>query len=283
MRGKGAMIWKLRDWAGGDPQAQVADAKLLKLDHVSIKMVDGYSERWEGSNTRQNADLLPQTVPALRAEGIAVKGWGYTYGVNVQREADVTIAVCEKHDLHEYDIDAEREYNRAGMGDEADLLARTLTSEITSVSLCSYRWPTSYQPAFPVEQFAPYMDLWTPQVYFIGDLRVNGGALQLEQSKQQYDKIRVLPFAPVAPTYRSGDWHASAAQLTAFFERARSLGCQGVSVWALEQATAEQRKAIAAFEWEPSSLPTCADMMRAHAAELRKQADELDALAGECG
>jgi hypothetical protein len=79
----------------------------------------------------------------------------------------------------------------------------------------------------------------------------------MEISKRDhYDKIRELPFVPVAPTYpAAGPWTASKIQLTNFFERAVEVGCAGVSVWDLPQATGSQLEAIREFDWPGTEPP----------------------------
>jgi hypothetical protein len=269
-KGKGGMVWRLRQWKGGDPQQQAEHAKELGLSHVSIKIVDGRSERWEGSLANQNADLLPTAVAALRSAGVGVTGWGWTYGgrtlagifsksVEIARlEGELAGRLCLRHGLSEFLIDAEAEYNRAGMEPvaEAYMLGFEGIAPTVRHLLCSYRFPSTYQPNFPMGAFSIYQEGWAPQVYFVGDSREEGGAIQLERSKAQYDTIRPLPFYPVAPTYvAAGPWTATGAQLKRFFERAVALGCEGVSVWDLPQANADQQLAIKNFAWADEAPP----------------------------
>ena len=258
MIGKGAMVWRLRDWQDGDPVAQAAQAALLGLSHVSLKIVDGTMERWEPWWVkRQNNELLPETIAALDEAGVGVKAWGWTYGKQPKAEAEKTIELCRKHGIEEYDVDAEHQYNKAGMADEARIYSETLAgaSPEIRVGLCSYRFPKRYQPDFPVDAFAPFMDYWCPQVYFLGDNRVSGGASQLEISSKEYDGIRKLPYIGVAPTYPWGDWRASKEQLRLFFEKAKSLGHEGFMVWDLPQASQEQLEAIRDFVWHVTQEP----------------------------
>lgn len=268
--GKGAMVWQLRRWKGGDPQQQAAHAVSLGLTHVSIKMVDGRSERWEGSLSNQNADLLPTALQALRAAGVRVTGWGWTYGgryvmgvfvkdAGVARaEGELAAALCLRHGISEWLIDAEAEYNRDGMLPSAEAYMLGFEGQAPAVRhlLCSYRFPRTYQPKFPVDAFSVFQEGWAPQVYWIGDNRPDGGAVQLERSKVQYDAIRPLPFYPVAPTYlAAGPWTATGVQLRLFFEKAVALGCEGVSVWDLPQADAVQLAAIRDFAWPGAEPP----------------------------
>lgn len=280
MNGKGAMVWRLRDWADGTPDGQVADALALGLSHVSLKIIDGTNERWENFWVRpQNQDLLPELVPALREAGIKVKGWGWTYGYDEQREAERTIEVCDRYGITEYDIDAEHQYNKPGMEGKVETYAGTLAGAVPEirVGLCSYRFPLRYQPDFPVEAFAPFMDYWCPQVYFLGDNRTHGGASQLEISHNEYMGIRRLPYQGVAPTYDWNGWRATPGQLLQFFQKAKDLGHEGFMVWDLPQASPEQWQAIEQFDWpvdEPPSQPNVKD-------RLIGVRDELDDIIGE--
>lgn len=258
MIGKGAMVWKLRDWQDGDPVAQAAQAVSLGLSHVSLKIIDGTKERWESIWTRlQNYELLPETVDALKTAGIGVKAWGWTYGRQPKAEAEKTIELCRLYGIDEYDIDAEHQYNRLGMSGPARIYSETLAGAIPEirVGLCSYRFPKRYQPDFPVDAFAPFMDYWCPQVYFLGDNRVAGGASQLEISSKEYDGTRKLPYLGVAPTYPWRNWMATKEQLRLFFEKAKELKHEGFMVWDLPQASRAQLDAIKNFVWDTTPAP----------------------------
>jgi len=270
------MVWQLRRWMGGDPVGQVLQALELGLQSVSIKINDGRQERWEGSRNNQNADLLPSTVPALQGAGIEVTGWGWTYGGSgsvrfrlFRPNADIARAegqlagkLCVKYGMKDYLIDAEVQYNRTGMEPSAIAFCEGFGSVAPNVNLllASYRFPRTAQPAFPVEAFAPFQNGWAPQVYFLGDNRADGGAIQLQRSKENhYDVIRRLPYVGIAPTYiAAGPWTATRLQLTNFFQRAVEIGCAGISVWDLPQANASQLEAIRGFTWpgvEPPPEP----------------------------
>ena len=244
--GKGAMVWQLRNWKGGDPAAQVAQAQVLGLQSVSLKINDGRQERWENRlrfPDNQNADLLPATVEALQHGGIRITGWGWTYGGSgsvrfktfrpnadiARQEGQLAGQLCLRYGMDDYLIDAEVQYDRSGMEPSATALCEGLRSTAPNVNqlLCSYRFPRTAQPAFPVESFAPHQNGWAPQVYWLGDNRPDGGAIQMQRSKENhYDVIRRLPFVPVAPTYvAAGPWTATADQLTIFMDaRASAFG-----------------------------------------------------------
>jgi len=297
-KGKGAMVWRLRSWKNGDPQQQALHAKELGLSHVSIKIVDGRQEKWEGVLPNQNADLLAGTIGALRSAGIGVTGWGWTYGGRyvagvfsksvaiATEEGQVAAALCQRYVIDEFLIDAEGEYNRVGMEQVAQGYMIGFESSLPTVRhlLCSYRFPKTYQQNFPVDAFAPYQEGWAPQVYFLGDRREDGGAVQLATCKAQYDGVRVLPFCPVAPTYvAAGPWTATGTQLRLFFQKAVDLGCEGVSVWDLPQANAEQLLAIKNFPWpgDVPAPPTLDKRIRDIGVVVKAKGEELIRIADE--
>lgn len=274
--GKSGMVWQIRRWEGGDPDAQVAQALALGLQSVSLKINDGRQERWENRfrfPDNQNEDFLPTIVPALQDAGIEVTGWGWTYGGSgsvrfrtfrpnaaiARAEGELAGNLCIRYGMKDYLIDAEVQYHRDGMEPSADAFCEGLRSMAPDVNqmLCSYRFPRTAQPAFPVETFAPHQNGWAPQVYFLGDNRADGGAIQLQRSKENhYDLIRKLPYIGVAPTYvAAGPWTATKLQLTNFFQRAVDIGCVGISVWDLDSINLSQLEALAEFDWPGMEPP----------------------------
>jgi len=278
--GKGGMVWKLRDWQGGDPQAQVEHALALGLVWVSIKMLDGTDEEWDPlwvPQEKRNNALAAEAIAALKEAGLRVAGWGWTYGGayflkaarlgfrpsadRAQREGFKVGEIMERYALQEWQVDAEREYRRRpDQARRADAHGRGLKgTPAVGHSLCSYRFPLTQQPDFPVRSFAPYMEHWSPQVYWLLDNRPLAGALQLQEAVRQYSLVRDLPITPIAPTYphayRDGAgktrmWTAKPGQLAAFFAAAKETGCVGAGIWNIEQATAGQLEEWAGQEWE---------------------------------
>lgn len=268
IEGKGAMVWQLRNWRGGDAQGQAQEARELGLDWVSLKIIDGRSETWENPRSvplaRQNAALLPGSVAALQEVGVRVVGWGYTYGGYyrgrvfypsqrvAQEEGGAAIPLLTKYGMMEYQIDAEREYRRGvGKGERAEAHCLGLLGDRpVDLSLCSYRFPLSRIYDFPVRAFAPYVENWSPQVYWVRDHRLHAGAAQLQVTVAEYQSVRPLPMTPIGPTYDDRGWRATPAQLALFFEEANRLEtCVGVGVWCLDQATPDQLSALADFRW----------------------------------
>jgi hypothetical protein len=267
MRGLSAMVWQLRMWKGGDPQAQLDHCRELGLDGINVKIVDGRSKEWGGSPT--NFDLLPKFLNKFQDAGVPVGGWGWTYGgrtiasvfvksVGIAREEGLLAAtLCIQYGIEHFYVDAEHHYNRKGMEPIAEAYMLGLQDVAPNVDhyVCSYRFPLTHQPNFPIEAFEPYVEGWAPQVYFLGDNRPDGGARQLQSSSAQYDRVGKHPFVGVAPTYPWKTWRASYAQLKLFFEKAKELGHQGISVWDLPQADSEQLRAIKDFQWDATAPP----------------------------
>ena len=283
MLGKGVMVWKIRDWAGGDPATQVEDAQTLGLNWVALKVVDGTFERWEGNRPKQNADLLPALVPRLAEAGITVIAWGWTYGRTRQlpfasiaaREAQITAEIVARYAglgmKKVYLIDAEHDYKESyrrlgqvvglNMAAEAIKYMTTLRAAGPDLRLylCAYRYP-SLHGDFPWSAFLDHAHGHAPQVYFLEDSRPEGGEVQVARSLQELTALKPLPGLPIGPTYRhvmrnGNEWRATGEQLMRFFARAKALGCEGVGVWTLEQATEEQRLALQAFHWADGEAP----------------------------
>ena len=255
IKGLGGMVWRLRNWQNGDPLFQAAQCIKYGLDWISIKIINGTARRWERDLPNQNADLMKATVEELVKNDITVIGWGWLYGFQPEAEADATRALMEEYSQFGmtkiYLIDAEKEYNKVGMRDEAIRYSARLDADTEMEQmLCSYRFPLTYQPAFPVREFMHICEAASPQVYFIGDTRPNGGALQLERSFLQYKGIKDVPFIGIAPTYlAAGPWRATKEQLVNFYNKAIELGNPAVGIWDLPQATDAQLDAFLEIDW----------------------------------
>lgn len=274
IQGKCALVWKIRNWQGGEVAKQVAHAKVLGLTNVCLKIVDDTTERWESASyypNTQNADYLPALVPALRAAGIAVSAWGYTYGKYKTEpytsigaaEGAKTAQVMRKYGIVDFLVDAETEYERTGLNMKAEAVAYMLALKngfpSANLYLCAFRFPV-YHTAFPWNEFLAKCVGHAPQVYFLQAMAVDAGALQLVESNKELQALKVLPFVGIAPTYEHSSptglkWRASKAQLLAFFQKAKDLGMPGVGVWALDLASTEQMAALAEFAWLVAQPP----------------------------
>ncbi len=286
MNGKGAMIWRLRSWMGGDPDKQVAEARRLGLSWIAIKMQDGTMQFWESFTnypSNQNWHLMSKCVPPLVAAGIEVGGWGWLYGRGTDAEtsnldkdiavaeADATIALMRQMAnlgaVGPFGVDAEAPYKelppeRTGMGPlAAKYFDRLEAGWPTLVSyLCSYRYPNSHT-TFPWPVFAQRPEFIGQQVYWVEENDNTAGVRNLRNSIAQYDHLKPgLRFVPIGPTYlHAGYWRATAEQLRHFFLEAKTDGrCDGVGIWCLDLASQAQVDAWAPLVWDvapPSTVP----------------------------
>jgi hypothetical protein len=287
--GKMAMVWKIRNWRNGVIADQVAQAKELGLSNVCIKIVDDTVERWESNPsypTNQNQDYLPELVPALRAAGIGVSAWGYTYGrfktapytAIGAREGAKAAEVMQKYGIADFLADAETEYERSelNMKSEATAYMKALKAGLPSAAiyLCSYRFPV-YHMGFPWAEFLAYANGHAPQVYFLQALNADAGAMQLAESSKELQGLKALPMVGIAPTYEHTSntgvhWRASKVQLAAFFQKAKDMGMPGFGIWCLDLASSEQIEAVKEFKWvtEPPVGPQPAPDLKTYLASL---------------
>ncbi len=279
IKGLGAMVWKLRNWESGSPVLQAEQCKKYGLSWISIKIVNGVDRKWEGSIGKQNADLMRATVEELVKNGVTVIGWGWTYGFQPREEADKTKELMAEYAQFGmtklFQIDAESHY-MYGMRNEAIVYSQWLDDDATmSQMLCSYRFPLTFQPSFPVREFMHICEFANPQVYFIGDNRPDAGALQLERSYLEYKGIKDVPFIGIAPTYRAaGGWRATRGQLAGFFQKAKDLGNPAVGIWDLPQATTDQLNAFLDVDWD--NEPQNPDPLEDRVAKLESQYGDID-------
>jgi len=236
--GKGILIWKLALCAGGDPVSLANMARDAGFSWVCIKAVDGVSDFNQGpGGDWRGANLLPGAVDALRSVGIHVAGWQYIYGANVlkqsiaAREAEKAIANIDRWGFNTWLIDPEAQYKRSGAAAWANTYMTALRAACPSVSigLCSYRYPTLH-PELPWADFLRHTDFHCPQIYWIG---AHNPVSQLVRSRNELLALKSLPIIPVGAAYTEPayQWQPTVADINAFDQAARELGCSGVTWW----------------------------------------------------
>lgn len=301
LSGKGAMVWQLRDWMRGDPVAQVEEAKRLNLRWLSVKVHNLELLKWDGrlAPGRQNWDLLPFLVPMMADAGIIVVAWGWIEG----RTKATSIPPNRPWALQEaqacvqamnmlvglggqavYQVDAESKYKqsatRRDMGDQARTFMLQVKMGVPGIEmhLCSFKYP-SLHSELPFVRFLEQCDGNSAQVYWEHESAVEAGVRNLDRSLREYDVIRRLPQVPIGPLYAAKNrttgalWRATPEQIRAFLESAKARGCEGVGVWALDEATAEQVEAFRAFEWDVAAPPPPASPPTVPMAEWAKELD----------
>ena len=255
LQGKGIWIWKIPNCEGGNAQSIADIAKNSGYSHVLIKIADSSSPY--NINKTTGADLIPPVVDALKAKGILVWGWHYVYGYNPLGEAAIAISQCKKYNLDGYVVDAETEYTQAGR----DAVARTFMTELrkgipsTPVALSTFRWP-SYHGNFPYAAFLEKCDYNMPQVYWI---QAHNPAYDLTRSFNEFKAMSPCrPMIPTCAAFRESGWEPTAADVKAFLDTAKSLGCTGANVYSWDDC----RKTLpdvwnlaANYPWAAPSAP----------------------------
>lgn len=236
--GKGIFVHYLSRCAGGDMELFVDCLVKWKFGFANIKVTNGIS-LFKGSiyERYQQQKLLDILVPLLKAAGIQVHFWGYTFGKKPGRETLPIIEMIQKHRPLSYTVNAEREYKKDGMATAAETHMSLIhhSMSISSgddipdipIGLTSYRWP-SVQPEFPWKAFIDYIDFHMPQVYW---QKANNPAEQLRRSVEELHRLRAVPIIPAGTCYPEGSWKPTPSHLDEFNEEAKNLGLPGVLYW----------------------------------------------------
>lgn len=262
-RGQAVFIWQVKQCAlplpahSADAHEHLASAaRQAGLAYVPVKVADGpyrYNQLAGGSGGLGWRDeILPGLLNAFTRAGLRRVGWHYLYGAEPEREADTAAERMVTLGLEGYILDAESEYKLAG-ADAARRFMRRLRKLAGNIplALCSYRFP-SYHREFPWQAFLDEMeaqrgDAHMPQVYWVGDARPDGPAVQLQRSLKELRALKELPVAPIGAAYgqqlESGYWRPSPDQMRAFSRAAQSAGCAGLSWWSWDSLRAKDGSA----------------------------------------
>lgn len=255
LEGKGTWIWKIPNCEGGNAAAIANVAKNCGFSHALIKIAD--SSYAYNVNKTTGADLIPPVVDALRAKGILVWGWHYVYGYNPSGEAAIAISQCKKYNLDGYCVDAEVEYTQAGR----EAVARTFMTALRKglpnipVALSTFRWP-SYHGNFPYAAFLEKCDYNMPQVYWI---QAHNPVYDLTRSFNEFKAMTPYrPMIPTGPACRESGWEPTAAEVKAFLDTAKSLGCTGANIYSWDDSRTvlpEVWNLVANYSWPAKNQP----------------------------
>ena len=196
---------------------------------------------------KHNVGYLDRLVPALRAAGVSVVFWGWSYGKSAYApyasiakiEGEVARALIDQYKPDAWIIDAESYWKRPGMSYEVSKYLTGLGHSTLSIPVyvTSYRYPDSHR-TFPwktwYDALKKGVDGWVPQVYWEGDFSADAGIVQLNKSFAQYianGLLDGLRYFPAPPAYRVGTWEPTPIQVTGFMQRADLLGLSGFMPW----------------------------------------------------
>jgi hypothetical protein len=247
--GNSLFIWKVKDCTGGHTSTSdegfdhiIRVANMIGANYIPIKVADGgqvYNQLPLANGLYDPYAILDGLFEAFSKAGLRKVGWQYIYGTDPLAEVKVAIRLISRYGLEGYVLDPESEYK--GRGASASIFMRELRKVFPDlpVALCSFRYP-SYHPTFPWSEFLAFLDkgrgdAHMPQVYWEADWRDEAGSTQLARSFSELTTLKDLPVIPVAPCYgnRYGlrYWEATRIQLQGYLQKAKELGCPGVSYW----------------------------------------------------
>jgi uncharacterized protein YgiM (DUF1202 family) len=247
VEGKGVYIWRQANIFKGDISRIVNALVSSNTDFVCIKIHDGTSP-WLG---------MGPLVSAIRSAGIRVLGWGYLYGNNPTREAQVSAQVAKFYNIEAFLIDAESHYK--GKLAAARTYSRELRRLLPNMPLAlnSY-WKPSYHPTLPFAEFRAICDFDAPQVYH----RAFNPVGKLLISKQEYGRMSPrLPLSLVAgEMYTEHGITGTPDQLRAFMTAANEdPEIRAVVMWSMDQIEKVPQlwSAYSKFKWnkQPVSEP----------------------------
>lgn len=245
LEGTGFFIWKVANCEGGNPAAIATAAKNAGFSHVLLKIADGTYAYNVDKDTK--TDLLPPVIQALRANGIQVWGWHYVYGNNPVGEANMAVQRLQQLDLEGYVIDAEIEYKQPGKAAAAQRFMDRLRASLPALpmALSSYRFP-SFHRQFPWKVFLEKVDYNMPQVYWEQNHNAEANLRRCVREFQAIQPFR--PIFPTGPTYKTGGWRPTQADILEFLNTAKDLQLKGANFFSWDECKRDVPEL-----WEPIS------------------------------
>lgn len=218
INGKGMYLWLLT--RSEDIRWIVWLAKHAGLGHVLIKIADG---------TELSIGDITQLVESLHLEGIQAIGWQYIYYGSIA-EADTAIRLCQQFGIDGFIVNAENQFDHAGM----DGAARNYMSRLRSglgddfvIGLSSYRYPSQHAD-FPWKSFLTYCNINMPQVYWIQDERLSAPVRQSIQCVNEFKALYTtwgwsIPILMTGAAFSEHGWVASPEQVKNFLDAVNAL------------------------------------------------------------
>jgi len=240
--GKGCYIWRPQNIFNGDISKIVQMMVDAHVNHVCIKVSDGWY-------TYPN---MSELASRLRAAGIIVGAWGYVYLKWIPTtEADAIVLGAKQLDaaylLH--DIEDAAAFFQWTNGSKYMNRVKALLPRMP-MAMNSY-WKISGHPEIPWSSIRNQCDFDAPQIYSRGTDPVQ----KYNASKLEYaNKKPRLPFAlPAGDMYFEGGIKPRPGDITKFMQRAKlDPEAKGVVMWAADQreTTPELWAEFAAFHWD---------------------------------
>ena len=242
--GKGMWLHYLRQAAGGDPAAIVAQAKDYGLTHLYLRLGSSKDGFYAGGD-------LDQLLPVAHAAHLAVVGWDFPYlfdaeadAVRAKAEIDYTTPTGQRIDAFSADIETATEGVNLSVP-VADTYSRRLRE------LAGRGYPLvatvprpRYNRGYPYAEIVRQFDAVVPMVYWLA----RDPAVEVDQAVTDLKSLG-KPIMPVGQAYDAGPEGGPPGpppreQLDRFIQTAESRGVTGFSFWVWHTATPDQWAAI---------------------------------------
>jgi hypothetical protein len=235
-----------------------------------VKAFDG--PRWfdQGAPWREIA-------AGLKAEGIAVGGWGYLYGSDPAGEAQRAIETAQYGEADLLVLDVETEFK--GRPDAAEEVCGRIREELGPdfpLYFSSFAI-ARYHRSFPFEVFARHCTGAAPQVYWHAFRWPVDQALPMAYEDYAALGITSDRVFPVGGLYQEGFVRfPEAGEVRAFVREAARRGSTGVSFWSYEHMSDEMWRAVG----ESSLSPVAEEEDEMSSAEFEQVSRSLGELSG---
>jgi hypothetical protein len=213
-------------------------AKAAGFDWVAIKVQNGRLLTDGGKDERYFLQLpIKQMFQELQKRGIQAIGWGYVYlnsDEQVLYEAATTLDAIRLYEPDGWIINAEGEARGQHTRVQRYLegLRHWLKNDYV-LGYSGYRFPKTYQPDYPIKQFATFCNYAVPQVYWVG---AHNPGEQLDRCLAEYFELDALygtrtTIIPAGAAYPSGNWKPSVTELRLFYTAVKSHRLPGWTYW----------------------------------------------------
>ena len=244
LQGKWVWIWNWRRCDGGDATRVAARLGGAGCRGVLVKAYDGSHWFDQGAPWREIAR-------ALKAQGLAVGGWGYHYGQDIAGEAARAIETVEygEADLLALDVEAEFEDHPQVASELGERIRSAVGGDYP---LCFSTFAIArYHQAFPFEAFHRRCSSAAPQLYWNAFGWPMGQALAWMYEDYAALGIKSEEIFPVAGLYEEGRIpHPSPQSVQGFIGEAAARGSGGVSFWSYEHMDEAVWQAVASVRME---------------------------------
>ena len=225
-----------------DVDALVASARRTRVHSIWVR-TGGSRQGYYGSQ------FLPRLIRAAHAAGIEVIAWDFPFLSDPVADAHrAQQALAAGVDGFSPDVETIAEGTR--------LTSRRLRLYLSLVRayagqrpvIATVPRPSSARATYPYSVFPAYADVFAPMVYW--SCKEPGALVQ-----DSLRKLRaMLPVAPVGQGYDMGDEGGrrgtpSRLETLRFLDAARRAGAIGASLWTVEEAGAQQLRALAEYRW----------------------------------